>query len=138
MIEKRLGWIFGGAALAAALAIAAVNSAMANCGHCDHDKAKASVSCPCSVKGAEVKVANIENGVTITITAKDKDAVKQIQEAAANHAKAGLKGCPSHGKEGHAKDKTGTHECEMKDCYKGPKTKDGKCPHCGMKLKESK
>ena len=131
MNEKRLGWIFAGAAVFAVLAIVAVNSALARCGHCDKDKGKAAMMCPCHLKGAEVKVVNIEDGVTITITAKDKAAVKEIQEAAVNFGKGELKGCPSRGKKG-------LYECPMKDCYKGGKTKDGKCPHCGMKLQESK
>ena len=139
-MQKSVGWIFGGVALVAALGIAAVNSVMANCGHCDHDKAKASVSCPCGVKGAEMKVTNIDNGVTITITAKDKDAVKQIQEAAANHAKGELKGCPAEGKAGKAKghdaSKKGTHECEMKDCYRGGQGRQ--VPSLRHELKESK
>ncbi|MBI5624323.1 MAG: hypothetical protein HY924_11135 [Elusimicrobia bacterium] len=145
MSENRKEWIFAGFAITAALAIVAVNSALADCGHCGHDKdkdqAKARAVCPYKVPGAEVKVINIDNGVTITITAKEPAAVKQIQEAAANVSQH-LQACPSRDKgeqvKGKDAGKAKTYECPMKGCYTGEKTKDGKCPHCGMKLEKSK
>ncbi|MFA6316935.1 MAG: hypothetical protein WC943_05905 [Elusimicrobiota bacterium] len=136
MKQRRLEWFFAGAAVFFAFAIVAVNSALADCGGCGKDmgKGKAHAACSCMVPGAEVAVTNIENGVTITITAKDKEAVRKIQEMAADYGKAALKGCPfMEGK------KERLYECGMgPKCYHGPKTGDGKCPKCGMKLKKSK
>ena len=40
--------------------------------------------CPMAVEGAEVKVDNTKDGVVITISAKDEETVKTIQEKAAS------------------------------------------------------
>lgn len=83
-------------------------------------------ACPTEVKGADIKVVNTENGVTVSITAKDPAAVKKIQEMAAAHfAK----------KDAKSGTKAAKWVCPMND-YEGDKP--GKCPKCGMELKEKK
>lgn len=107
------------AVLAAGLAAALLmpSALRAHCGHCgmgDEKKSEASqkhdckgncpmhsAKCPAKVEGAQVTVTDSAEGVTIVITAKDKDAVKKIQEAAKMMAEG--KCCDGHGghKEGH-------------------------------------
>lgn len=111
------------AVLAAGLAAALLAPAAvrAHCGHCgmgDEKKSEAvqkheckgncpmhSAKCPAKVEGAQVKVTDSAEGVTIVITAKDIDSVKKIQEAAKMMAEG--KCCDGHGghKEGR-KDKS--------------------------------
>jgi TusA-related sulfurtransferase len=69
--------------------------------------------CPCAmkVKGAKTEVKNIENGITVTITAADPAAVKEIQEKG---AKMSAGGCPMM--------KEGAKDCGCQ------KAKEGKCP----------
>ena len=102
------------------------------------------MTCPAHVEGAEVKVENRKAGVVITITAKDHDAVKMIQVAAAHMGMkhAGCAHCGQGAASGQKKEKAAqgqtkedTYVCTM-GCYKGPKTKDGRCPKCGMNLEK--
>lgn len=103
------------------------------CGpECKH--AHAAATCPAHVPGAEVKVENAADGIVIRVTAKEKAAVEKIQAAGAKMAEG--KCCGMHGRGKAAK--TGGWSCPMKGCYSGEKTKDGKCPHCGMELKRDK
>lgn len=104
-------------------------------------KAEKCPGCPTKVAGAETKVANIDNGIKVTITGKTPEVVKQIQEAsAAEHAApaAALKG-PAKARAAHQMKKeaaaAGKYVCPMGD-YEGDKP--GKCPKCGMELKEKK
>ena len=54
-------------------------------GHMMHMKADEKVCCPLmSIKDADVKVENLEDGVTVRITSKNADVVKKIQETAVN------------------------------------------------------
>ena len=54
-------------------------------GHMMHMKADEKVCCPLmSIKDADVKVENLENGVAVRITSKIADVVKKIQETAVN------------------------------------------------------
>ncbi|MBI4678918.1 MAG: hypothetical protein HY748_15170 [Elusimicrobia bacterium] len=96
------------------------------------------MTCPAHVEGAEVKVDNTKDGVVITITAKDPKTVKEIQVAAAHMgmkhaccAHCGKKASQSSSK----KPKEAVYVCSM-GCYKGPNTKDGRCPKCGMNLEK--
>lgn len=87
--------------------------------------------CPVKIEGAEVKVVNTDNGVTIHVTAKDPKVVDKIQEAAISMMEKGS--CQKH------KGKEAGYICPMgAECYKGPGTKNGLCPKCGMKLKMKK
>lgn len=140
MKNRNSGWVIAACAIFAAVAIAAARSAMANCGHCDGDKKEGGMTCPSHVKGAETKVTNTEDGVTISITARDKAVVKQIQEAAVHMGKGGheCKDCEAKAKGANKDGKKALYQCPMKGCYKGDNTKDGKCPHCGMKLEKVK
>ena len=118
--------------LIAVLALLAGRAA-ADCGHCekDHDKGhgktaaaghSCEMGCPTHMAGAEVSVANIANGVTVTITTKDAAKVKELQEKAAKHfAK---------------REKAGAGKTEVWVCPMGCATSDkpGKCPKCGMDL----
>lgn len=116
MISKFLR--FGAAAAVAA--VLAVSTASAHCGKCGMGEEKGgkegkaaagakhdckdgtcplhSAKCPAKVEGAEVSVVNTADGVTITIKAKDAEAVKKIQETGAKMAKGEC--CGGHG-EGH-------------------------------------
>lgn len=90
--------------------------------------AGAAWSCPLHIEGSDVKMENIEDGVLIRVTSKDKAVVAKIQAAAKEDA--------GHGKAKAAKGET--YACPMKGCYVGPNTKSGMCPHCGMKLEKKK
>jgi rubrerythrin len=82
------------------------------------------MGCPTHMAGAEVSVANIANGVTVTITTKDASKVKELQEKAAKHfAK---------------RDKAGAGKAETWVCPMGCASSDkpGKCPKCKMDLKK--
>lgn len=105
-------------------------------------KAEKCPGCPTAVPGAETKVANIENGIRVTITGKTPETVKAIQEASAREHSAG------HGAEmrGPAKARAARqakHEsmavkkysCAMK-CVTADKP--GRCPKCGMTMEEVK
>jgi hypothetical protein len=113
--------------LIAVLAVLAGRAA-ADCGNCDkgHEKKAAAghsceMGCPTHMAGAEVSVANIADGVTVTIITKDAAKVKELQEKAAKHfakkdkAAAGAWICPMG--------------CATSD-------KAGKCPKCKMELKK--
>ena len=83
--------------------------------------AGADCKCPAMVKGAKVEVKNVEKGVTITITADDPAAVKEIQDKGAAIGAAG--GCPC--KKGDA----AGCPCAKGDCGgKGQGKAEGKCP----------
>lgn len=94
----------------------------ADCGHCEKKGAAAKsceLDCPTHMAGAEVSVANIANGVTVTIVTKDAAKVKELQEKAAKHfAK---------------KEKSAGWICPM-GCAKSDKP--GKCPKCKMEMKK--
>jgi len=53
------------------------------------------------LEGADVQLANIEAGVTLTVTSKDPAVAKKIQEAAAAHVKDGKWTSPKKGCKGH-------------------------------------
>ncbi|HAH06136.1 MAG TPA: hypothetical protein DCM05_06350 [Elusimicrobia bacterium] len=128
---------------AAAVALAAAVGVRANCGACDSDGkggAKAAAhahakACLMRIEGAETKVEKTAQGVVISVTGKDAQTVAKIQAAAADIGKGCdcSKGCPMM-----KGDKVGKFSCPMKGCYHGEKTKDGKCPKCGMKLEKDK
>lgn len=92
------------------------------------DKCK---GCPTTVPGAETKVTNIENGITVTITGKTPGIVKQIQEASAKEH-AGPQAKPEAKKQAKAGKK---YMCSMK-CVET--AAPGKCPKCGMPMAEVK
>lgn len=52
----------------------------------------------CCMKGAGIEraVVNIDNGVKITVTAKDATAIAAVQEKTAACSKGGCKDCPMH------------------------------------------
>lgn len=100
-------------------------------------------ACPMHMEGVEKKVENTADGITITITSKDKAVVEKLQAHAKDEGgeccKAKMKGGKhEHGKADKATkgDKAAGFSCPMKGCYTGPNTKDGRCPHCGMKLEK--
>lgn len=84
--------------------------------------AKKCPGCPTAVPGAETKFENVENGVKVTVTGKTPETVKQIQEASAK----------SHTPPAAAAKK---YVCPM-GCASSDKP--GKCPKCGMEMKEQK
>lgn len=92
-------------------------------------KAEKCPGCPAMVPGAETKVENIEGGVKVTITGKTPDAVKKIQAASAREH-AGPAAWPAA-----ASKLSKRYVCPM-DGYQSDKP--GKCPKCGMELKEKK
>ena len=54
-------------------------------GHMMHMKTEEKACCPLmSIKDADVKVENLEDGVAVRITSKNADVVKKIQETAVN------------------------------------------------------
>ncbi len=54
-------------------------------GHMMHMKTEGKVCCPLmSIKDADVKVENLEDGIAVRITSKNADVVKKIQETAVN------------------------------------------------------
>jgi hypothetical protein len=86
--------------------LALASSARAHCGSCgvgEEKGAKAGAAhkeghtcpkhdcCPSAIEGAQTKVTNTADGVTVTVSAKDAAAVKLIQEAAAKMAQGGHK-----------------------------------------------
>lgn len=111
-------------------------------------------TCPMRVSGAKVNVVNIDSGVVIHVTAGDAATVARIQAAAAgsgagDSAHSGCKHCGgaaavqppaeascTHG-DSCGEAKAAVYVCSMGD-YSGPKTPDGRCPKCGMKLIEKK
>ena len=123
-MKKGLHWVIATAALAVVFTGAAQSEKA-------HGKSGAGhpVMCPMMIEGAVVQVVNVGQGVTIQITAQDPATVKKIQTAAEemgrHHAMRGLTGAA----------KQGVYLCPMK-CYTGPKTKDGRCPKCGMDLQK--
>lgn len=78
--------------------------------------------CPMKVKGAKTEVKNIDNGITVTITASDPAAVKEIQEKGAKMSG----GCPMM-KEGGCPMMKDGKEGDAKGCGCA-KAKEGKCP----------
>ncbi len=73
--------------------------------------AKAEMKCgmeACCVEGSEVKVENTKDGVKITITSKDPEAVKKIQEKAEK-----MKNCPMKGSKSAAADGEDTAVCPV-------------------------
>ncbi|MBI5210080.1 MAG: hypothetical protein HY927_08930 [Elusimicrobia bacterium] len=100
--------------------------------------------CPAHVEGSQVKVTNTKDGVVINITAKDPETVKMIQVAAAHmgmkhagcaHCGQGATPGQNKAKAAQGQAKEATYACSM-GCYKGPNTKDGRCPKCGMNLEK--
>lgn len=103
------------------LLTAALLSAQAGAGKKGHScSMKGGGCCPMAVEGADVQLANVANGVTITITAKDPEAVKKIQENAAKHVKDGKFVCDCKGGKKGKKCADGT------DCDKKGEKKDKK------------
>lgn len=119
------------------------------------DRPKDAKSCLLMVPGAKVSVVNFESGAVIHVTAADPATVAKIQAAAdqLGGGKGGHSGC-KHCAGGHAAavsaDKASCSHgescgatkapvflCSM-GCYSGPRTKDGRCPKCGMDLAEKK
>lgn len=105
-------------------------------------KAEKCPGCPTTVPGAETKVANIENGIRVTITAKTPETVKAIQEASSKEHTSGhaaeMRGpakarAAQQAKKGAAAAKK--YSCAMK-CVVAEKP--GKCPKCGMPMEEVK
>lgn len=103
---------------------------------------KGGMTCPMAVEGAESQVANTADGITITITAKDPEAVKKIQEAAAAHVSDGKFVCCCMGKQGKKGHKCGQGcGCDGKKgakcgCGKGACSCKGGCAckgDCGCK-----
>lgn len=95
-------------------------------------------SCPGKVAGAEIKLINTSDGVNVEITGKTPETVKKIQEASMKeHKQAAAR--PEAGKTAPAKEakKTTKYICPM-SCPGGESSKPGKCPKCGMDLKEKK
>jgi len=119
-MKKSMSWIVGLSVLAA------LGGGVAQAQK--HHKGRTPM-CPMMIEGAVVQVANVENGVTIHITAQDPATVKKIQTAAAEMAK-------HHVMAGSADEqKQEIYVCPMGD-YRGSKTKDGHCPKCGMELRK--
>lgn len=81
-------------------------------------------NCPARVPGAKTEVEEANGGVIITITAKSPAAVKTIQAAAAYACKRG---------EAASKRAFKAYACPMGDFQS---SRPGKCPNCGMDLKE--
>jgi len=111
-MKKGFSWIVAASVFAVALAGAAWA-----------EKARSKVKghpemCPITIEGAVVQVSNVEKGVKILVTAQDPATIKKIQEAAAGMAQ-----------------KQDIYVCPMGE-YRGPKTKDGRCPKCGMNLQK--
>lgn len=114
--------------------------------------AKHAETCPMRVSGAKVNVVNIDSGVVIHVTAGDAATVARIQAAAAesgtgDSAHSGCKHCGgaaaghppaetscAHG-DSCGEAKAAVYVCPMGD-YSGPKTPNGRCPKCGMRLIE--
>jgi hypothetical protein len=90
--------------------------------------AKKCEGCPAAVPGAETSVQDIEGGVKVTVSGKTPDVVKKIQAASVKEhgAAAPARTAARAGKR---------YVCPMGD-YEGDKP--GKCPKCGMQLKEKK
>ena len=139
-MKKTMSWILGVAVLAA------LGSGVARAQKHHHHKGETAM-CPMMIEGAQVQVSNVEQGVTIHITAEDPASIKKIQAAAAEHAAGKKEGCscckhkaasaapaPQAGPE---KTKEAVYVCPMgMGCYQGPNTKDGRCPKCGMDLRK--
>jgi hypothetical protein len=85
--------------------------------------------CPTAVPGAETRVENIEGGVKVTVTGKTPEVVKKIQAASAREHSG-----PAAKPQASAK-AAKKFVCPMGD-YESDKP--GKCPKCGMELKEKK
>lgn len=79
-------------------------------------------ACPMKVNGAKVEVKNVDKGVTITVTADDAAAVKEIQDKAAKSKE----GCACM-KDGRKEGKC-PHAAEKGACGGGQST-ESKCPH---------
>lgn len=101
-------------------------------------KAEKCPDCPTTVPGAETKVANIENGIRVTITGKTPETVKAIQEASAKEHAADMGG-PARARATQQSKKEAAaarkYTCAMK-CVTADKP--GKCPKCGMPMEEVK
>lgn len=91
--------------------------------------------CPSLPKDAAVVYENTAAGVIVRVTSKNPESVKAIQ---AKHAGAGHKCAGKHAKEKPAKPEAkaaAEYACPM-NCAKSDKP--GKCPKCGMEMKEKK
>jgi len=74
-----------------------------------------------------IEVSNIDDGVSVTFTSTDTDAIKILQEYFAIMKEKGLKGCPgmfSCGKSGGCKEMCG-HKKDTEECKKAHE--DGDC-----------
>lgn len=81
-------------------------------------------NCPARVPGAKTSLEETDGGVKITITAQSPAAVKTIQASAAYACKR---------EEAASKRVFKTYVCPMGDFQS---SRPGKCPNCGMDLKE--
>jgi hypothetical protein len=90
---------------------------------CNHGKGPAGC---CAGKGVTMQVANIDKGVTITLTGENAEAVKSVQDHAAKCAKHEC--CPSSPQTQYA--------CPMHP--EVTSDKPGKCSKCGMNLDTKK
>jgi len=86
--------------------------------------------CPGRVEGAQVKIANTETGVKVEINGTTPEMIKKIQDASMKEHKAAA---PKTVKK--AAGKTAKYACPM-GC--ATSDKPGKCPKCGMEMKEKK
>ena len=80
--------------LAALLALLGSAPALA----CGAGKGQMASECPLGMKGIEKSAQNMDNGVKITMSAKDAAAVKQLQAAMASEDKETGCDCPMHAK----------------------------------------
>lgn len=88
--------------------------------------------CPTAVPGAKTEVQNTSDGIKVTVTGKDPATVRKIQEASAKEHPAAAERPAAKG----AKKVAMAHKyaCPM-GCAESDKP--GKCPKCGMQMKEN-
>ena len=89
-----------------------------------HAKKACCTGCPSQLDGAQTIVENTPDGVNVHITSKDPAVIKKIQESAVEHFKKDPTTAKAH--KHH-------YVCPM-GC--GSSDKPGKCPKCGMEMKE--
>lgn len=82
--------------------------------------------CPGRVEGARIKITNIETGAKVEITGATPEVIKNIQAASMKEHKVSAPAKPA---------KPAKYSCPM-GC--AASDKPGKCPKCGMEMKEKK
>ena len=92
-------------------------------------------NCPSRVEGAQTNVINTETGAKAEITGTTPEMIRRIQEASMKEHKmsAPAKEMKKSSKKGSAR--AAEYACPM-DRYTS--NKPGKCPKCGMEMKEKK